>query len=196
VDWEVIGVAGSSDQDEVGGEGSDARQAPEGGQGVVGWGRSGLRGVQVPGQSSLGETAQVFGLASEQAGEGLQVGEAVGGWEGVENLAVDDHGLPQFLGHAGLDRCRLGDTHPVADQRPRRGLIWRPEQHRAQARVSALEAADDRIRLADAPEASAVDVEGEDPRHLIGHRPSGGGTHELSDDTLAVLADTNPDRGP
>lgn len=93
----------------------------------------------------------------------------------------------------------MGDADPLADDRPGRRFIRRPEGDRPQPPVALLEATHQRVALADRREPGGVDVEGQDAGDLGADRLGIGGAHHLADDGAAgflFLLEVDADGAP
>ena len=192
VGGERVRRADAADHDQLGGERSDPRQPLQLGD------RVGAAEVpepvarQEPGPGGLTERSQLVDLAGGEPG--LRRGELGQGIGSGERAA-----LAELIAQAALDRGGLPHADPLAEDRPRRGLVGRVEQDRAQPAEAALQLADERVPSADVLEFGAVDIDREDaldvPAGLAG-QVLGRRALELAANALAALAESDDHRPP
>lgn len=162
---EDVGVSCSPDEDELGGEGADAREGAQFGEGLVGGQGAQAGRVEVSGEGRFGQRVQALDLEVGQpwhVGDGAQGG---GGGEGMQGLACDVHARSVPTSDVGLDAGCLGHADAVADEGPDGGFVGRVEADRAQPRVVRQESGHHRVR-GKSGECGAVGVEGEDAGEL------------------------------
>jgi hypothetical protein len=112
----------------------------------------------------------------------------------MADVAVDVDGLAQLTGHPLLDPGRLHDPDPVADQREGGRLVRRAEPDRPQPRPARLQPADHGVAAPHLGEPAAVDVQRQDPGHLLPHPVGVDFAGHLPYDHLVRLPQAHPGR--
>ena len=198
---DLVRGARAAQQHQLGREVTDAGQLPEPGQGLLGGQGAQPGGVEAAVEGGDAEGAEPLRLAPGQSGEPVQGGEPLRRREGRQRAAAEGNRLAELARHPGLDRGRLPDADPSADDGPGSGLVRGPEADRAQARVPSLQPAHDRVALAHGGEPGPVHVQRQDPRHLVADgpdqlRPRCGGADDLRRHAVGVLTHPHPGRLP
>jgi len=110
-------------QHQLGRERADPRQLPQLGQGVGRRQRPQPGGVKAAVEGGFADAAQPLRLAPDQAGELGQPREPVRRRERRHHPVAERHRLTELGRHPRLDRGRLPDADPGADDRPGGGLV-------------------------------------------------------------------------
>jgi hypothetical protein len=198
---DLVRGARTAKQHQLGRELPDARQLPELREGLLRGQRPEAGSVEAAVKGGDGEGAEPLRLATGQSREPVQGGEPLRRRERGQHPVTEGNRLADLPGHPGLDRGRLPDPDPSADDGPGGGLIRGPEADRPQARVAPLQPGHDRVPLAHGGEPGPVHVQRQDPRHLVAHGPEQfpprrGGADDLAFHAVGVLAHPHSGRLP
>ena len=198
---DLVRGARAAQQHQLGREVPDPGQLPELREGLLRGQGAQPGGVEAAVQGGDGEGAEPLRLAARQSGEPVQRDESLRGRERRQRPAAEGDGLAELAGHPRLDRGRLPDADPSADDGPGGGLVRGPEADRAQARVAPLQPGHDRVALAHGREPGPVHVQRQDPRDLLCAPPPAaparcGRADDLPRHAVGLLAHPHPDRLP